>query len=80
MEHQYTQTGSLVGLCLGASLSKAKTDTLGNRNVKVERLTPQTSFCSLSFSLSHYLTRLEKLTKLEADLSTRKCFPFLLDK
>lgn len=29
MEHQYTQTESLVGAGLGASLSEAKTDNVG---------------------------------------------------
>lgn len=34
MEHQYTQTGSLVRAILGASLSEAKTDNVGKPQYK----------------------------------------------
>lgn len=34
MEHQYTQTGSLLGAGMGASLSEAKTDKVGEPQCK----------------------------------------------
>lgn len=58
MEHQYTQTGSLVRAILGASLSEAKTDNVGQPQCKSGASHPKKTFffpfsLLLSFSLSY---------------------------
>lgn len=50
MEHQYTQTGSLVRAILGASLSEAKTDNVGKPQYK-SGAPPPTIKTLFSFSL-----------------------------
>lgn len=73
MEHQYTQTGSLVRAILGASLSEAKTDNVGKPQYKSGAPHPPKktlfSFSLLpSFLFSSSLKDLEnKLTITEQD-------------
>lgn len=65
MEHQYTQTGSLVRAILGASLSEAKTDNVGQPQCKSGASHPKKTFFffhSLYCYLSLCLTRLKKYT------------------
>lgn len=68
MEHQYTQTGSLVRAILGASLSEAKTDNVGKPQYKSGAPHPpkknyffHSPCCHLFFFLSFSCSRLKDL-------------------
>lgn len=58
MEHQYTQTGSLVRAILGASLSEAKTDNVGKPQYKsgAPHLPPKKTLFSFSLLPSFFLS------------------------
>lgn len=83
MEHQYTQTGSLVRAILGASLSEAKTDNVGQPQCKSGASHPKKTFFFSTLSIAIFFSVLQGLknilTIIEPHTSTRKYLAPLVD-
>lgn len=77
MEHQYTQTGSLVRAILGASLSEAKTDNVGKPQYKSGAPHPPIktlfsfSCCHLFLLFFLFLAPAWKTWKINSQLQSR---------